>query len=82
MALAAERALGGITTPTLYIQSVHDNRITEAAAKRHFEAIGAQEKAQVWLSNSGHIISADYDRDEVADRVQDWFARHRSGPAT
>lgn len=82
VALAAERALGALTLPTLYIQSVHDNRITEDAAQRHFAAIGAREKAQHWLSNSGHIISADYDRDEVAARVQDWFARHRSGPAT
>lgn len=77
VALAAEQALPVVQVPTCYIQSVHDNRIAQDRAARSYAALGAQDKAQHWLSGSGHIISADYERDLVADTVCDWFDRHR-----
>jgi carboxylesterase len=75
VALRAESALPRLTTPTLYVQSRRDNRIPEATALACFSAIGACDTQLQWLEGSGHIISADYERDAVADAVLAWFAR-------
>ena len=74
---AAEAVLPTVRVPTLYLQSVHDNRIAVETAERHFAALGAPVKELVWLSGSGHIISADHEREEVAERVIAWFDGHR-----
>lgn len=77
VALAAERALPRLTIPVLYVQSREDNRISVSAAERAFASIGARDKAQQWLKGCGHIISADFCKDVVADHVIAWFAAHR-----
>lgn len=76
IALDAEAVLPALQVPTLYVQSVHDNRVSAAFGERHFNAIAAPQKEQLWLSGSGHIISADYERELVADRVIAWFGAH------
>lgn len=76
VALDAEAALGRVTVPVLYIQSRQDNRVSEADGLRHFQIIRAPSKRQVWLDGSGHIISADLEKDLVAQLVLDWFAQH------
>lgn len=76
VALSAEGLVSAVQVPVLWVQSVHDNRVSEAGALRHFKAISAPIKEQLWLSGSGHIISADYERDVVADAVIAWFDRH------
>ncbi len=76
VAMAAERALSRLVVPTLYLQSREDNRIPPGAAERHFQAIGSREKVQRWVTGCGHIISADYCRDEVARQVIDWCEQH------
>jgi carboxylesterase len=81
VALAAERALSRVTVPTLYLQSREDNRIASHDAERHFAALGSRDKVQRWLTGCGHIISADYCRDSVAEQVIAWFAKH-TGSAT
>lgn len=77
VALDAEAALPLLRVPTLYMQSTLDNRVGEADARRHFSRIGANDKEQLWLSGSGHIISADFEKSLVADRVIAWFGGHR-----
>jgi carboxylesterase len=81
VALDAEAALGRLRTPVLYVQSRLDNRVTEADGLRHYNAIEASDKQQVWLEGSGHIISADFEKAAVADLVLDWFARHPGAAA-
>lgn len=76
VALDAEAVLGRLNSPVLYVQSRLDNRVTEADGLRHFRAITASYKKQIWLEGSGHIISADFEKAAVADLVLDWFARH------
>ncbi|MCE2901849.1 MAG: alpha/beta hydrolase [Gemmatimonas sp.] len=76
VALDAEAALGRLRVPVLYVQSRLDNRVSEADGARHFEDIAAQTKKQVWLDGSGHILSADREKDVVADLVYAWFAQH------
>ena len=76
VALAAEAVLPRITIPTLYLQSREDNRITARDAERHFAMLGSAEKVQRWFTGCGHIISADYCKDDVARQVIEWFERH------
>jgi len=76
VARAAEAVLPTLRVPTLYMQSREDNRISEADARRHFAAIGSPDKVTHWLSGCGHIISADYGRDEVAAETIAWFEQH------
>ena len=73
----AEVALPRVAVPTLYLQSREDNRIAAHDAQRHFEALGSTDKRQQWLSGCGHIISADYCRDEVATLTAAWLEAHR-----
>jgi carboxylesterase len=77
VAEAAKVALRQVRVPTLWVQSVHDNRVSAAFGHEHFQAIAATDKEQLWLSGSGHIISADFERDLVADHVIGWFDAHR-----
>ena len=76
VALAAERVLPRLTVPTLYLQSREDNRISAGSAERHFALLGSRDKVQQWLTGCGHIISADYCRDSVAEEVIAWFGQH------
>jgi carboxylesterase len=81
VAQAATGALAEIRAPTLYLQSVEDNRIPAEDAERHFKRIGAPVREQGWLAGCGHIITADYCKDEVARRVTAWLERHAGRPS-
>ena len=72
----AEAALARVWVPTLYLQSREDNRIAARDAETHFAALGSADKRQEWLTGCGHIISADYCRDEVASLTADWLDVH------
>lgn len=72
----AAAALPRLQVPVLYLQSREDNRIAVSDAERHFSEIGSLEKVQRWVTGCGHIITADYCRDAVAQQVIEWFARH------
>ncbi|HEY0928616.1 MAG TPA: alpha/beta fold hydrolase [Gemmatimonas sp.] len=75
VATAVHNILPSMTVPTLYIQSREDNRISVSDATRYFSRIGSSIKEQRWLNGCGHIISADYCRDTVADAAIAWFRR-------
>ncbi len=72
----AEAVLPEVAVPTLYIQSREDNRITDAHAHAMFERLGADHKVMHWLTGCGHIISADYCREEVATETLVWLETH------
>ena len=61
--------------PTLYLQSRRDNRIAPDVAQRAFDSIGVAQKRLVWLEGSGHVITADFERDRVASLVGDWLEK-------
>ncbi len=69
----ARSRLPAIRVPTLYIQSREDYRISVAAAERSFEALGAAEKRMEWLTGCGHVITADYCKERVAELVTSWM---------
>jgi len=69
----ARARLSRVRTPTLYVQSREDYRITVAAAERSFELLGAAEKRLEWLTGCGHVITADYCKERVAELVTSWI---------
>lgn len=75
----ARSALPRVTTPTLIIQSVEDNRIPPRVARRSLAALGATSKRLVFTKGAGHIITVDYGRERVFAEVQSWLER---GPGT
>lgn len=72
---AGFRVLGRIHVPTLVINSTQDNRIPRALAERVLREIRAPLE-QHWLEGCGHVITADYCKDEVAKLVVAFLARH------
>jgi carboxylesterase len=73
LATSARAALPAVRTPTLYVQSREDNRLTPAAAERAFARLGAPEKRLEWLTGCGHVITVDYCWPRVAEVVGAWI---------
>ena len=69
--------LPNVTAPTLMIQSREDNRVAPAAAQHAFDRIGTRDKELVWLTGAGHVITVDFGREQIFQRVLDFLARHR-----
>lgn len=78
--VAAQRELPTVRVPTLYIASRNDNRIPAASAAQNWELVRAPERELVWLEGSGHIITVDYEREEVFRRTAAWLTRYAGKP--
>ena len=76
----ARRSLGGVTAPTLVIQSRSDNRIDAHAATGAFDRLGARDKRFEWTDGGGHVITVDVGRERVFALTGEWLlARVGSG---
>lgn len=71
----AAAVLGALELPVLMIQSRQDNRIPEVAGAQTFARIGSSNKKMVWISESGHVITVDRDRDRVLSEVAEWLVK-------
>jgi carboxylesterase len=69
------RALPRVAVPTLVVNSRQDNRIPMALATRSTETLRAPTERH-WVAGCGHVITVDYCRDEVAQLVLTFLARH------
>jgi carboxylesterase len=74
-AAKGRRALARVTVPTLVVNSREDNRIPAALATRSTETLRAPTERH-WVTGCGHVITVDYCRDEVAELVLAFLARH------
>jgi carboxylesterase len=77
----AREALPKVMAPTLVIQSREDNRIAPAAAAAAFARLGARERRMEWITGSGHVITVDYKREQVAQDVGSWMDAHLAASA-
>jgi carboxylesterase len=78
----AREALGGVTAPTLIIQSREDPRISPSVAEFALKKLGTKTKQLVWTEGAGHIITVDYGRERVFSEVESWLRLHDSRGAT
>ncbi len=72
----ARTSLGRVSAPTLTIVSEQDQTVPVTVAGLIEEGIGAPINEYVLLSESGHVLSNDVERDRVADLTVEWFNRH------
>jgi len=82
VARRAEAALLLVRAPTLYLQSLEDNRVRAADAERNFSRLGSDARVQRWLHGCGHIIAADYCRADVARQTIEWIVRWTENEVT
>jgi carboxylesterase len=68
-------ALPQVTAPALLVHSRKDPVASPAGVPKILEALGSQDKMVHWVSNSSHIITEDYDKEEVFRIVLAWVAR-------
>lgn len=65
-----------VRVPTLMIQSRSDNRIPPEAAQRVFDRFTAPVRQLLWLTESGHVITVDREREHVFAAVSSWLDTH------
>lgn len=69
----ARAAFPALDQRVLYLQSREDNRVSPRVAERaHAARPGTTLE---WIEDSGHVLSADRQRDAVATLVADWIAK-------
>jgi carboxylesterase len=66
-------ALEHVTAPTLIVQSRQDGRLAPEVAERALDALGSAVKRLEWLDGCGHVITVDYQREQVAQLVTEWL---------
>lgn len=62
--------LAEIHNPTLIMQSTGDQIVDPNGAWEIMENLGSEHKELIWLNNSNHVITLDYDREEVYERIK------------
>lgn len=67
--------LNFIKQPTLVVQAKQDKSVHPSNAEYIFDHIGtaSENKRLLWLENSGHVATMDYDRNKVFFEVSDFF---------
>lgn len=67
--------LGRITCPTLVMHGRHDRVCPKENVSRLLARLGSRDVEAVILDRSAHIITVDYERDIVKERVEAFFRR-------
>lgn len=65
-----------VTAPALIITSIHDHVVPARDGREIYRLIGSREKHLVTLHRSYHVITKDYDREEVFDKTLAFILRH------
>lgn len=78
-----QAALPQVKAPTLLIYSQEDQTVRRE--DRHMEliaaALGSPEIKQLWIENSGHVITCDASRQQVFQAAADFIRQHQTSPA-
>jgi len=65
-----------VRVPALLFHSRHDLTVHPSMMLRIHARLGSSEKEMVWLENSGHIVTEDYDRELVYTRIRAFIEQH------
>lgn len=77
---AARRSLPLIRCPLLVMHGRNDHTVKPVNAEMIYSRASSEDKELVWLERSYHVVTLDYDRDEVHRRTHD-FIKERAGVA-
>ncbi len=78
LARRTRNSLPRVNSPTLTIVSTADRTVPARVAEIVARGISAEANEQVRLSESGHVLSNDVERERVADLAVSWLQRHMS----
>ena len=67
--------LGRVTAPTLVFKSRADHVIPARSALFTMDRLASTDKELVWLDNSYHVATMDFDRDVIADKAIEFIQR-------
>ncbi|TAM40685.1 hypothetical protein EPN54_02440 [bacterium] len=70
--------LKAVRTPIQLLQARDDDVTSPRNSNYIYENIGSKDKKIIFLENSYHIITADQERDKVAEQTVAFFERYRS----
>jgi carboxylesterase len=68
--------LSAVTVPTLLIHSRNDQAAPPSNMPYIYEHIASQDKAMVWIENSGHVLTVDYQKATVFEQVYQFIQAH------
>ncbi|MEW6527150.1 MAG: alpha/beta fold hydrolase [Spirochaetota bacterium] len=71
----AMKALPHVDSRVLIVQSRNDQVIPKHSAEYIYSRLGSEHKQIVWLSQSDHAITVDYEKDVVAKHCIDFFLK-------
>jgi carboxylesterase len=69
VAKEVQKRLPRITIPTLIFKSADDHVIPRESAESTFQKLGSVDKELVWLKNSYHVATMDYDKGPIMDKT-------------
>jgi len=70
--------LGNINEPILILQSDWDNRVAPSSAKYIFDYVSSKDKTLIYLNNSGHVITMDYDKQIVFEEAANFILKDKA----
>ncbi|MDQ3879258.1 MAG: alpha/beta fold hydrolase [Actinomycetota bacterium] len=73
---AARLGLPAVRCPVLVMHGRQDHTVHPANAELIYASVGSEDKELVWLDRSYHVITLDYDRDEVFARTYGFIKGH------
>jgi carboxylesterase len=74
----ARAALPNVRCPILVMHSTNDHTVHPGNARVIFDTVASEDKELVWLDKSYHVITLDFDKQEVFERTYD-FIKQRAG---
>jgi carboxylesterase len=83
----ARAALPAVRCPLLVMHGRHDGTVAPGNAEVIARSVSSRDVELVWLERSRHVVTLDYDRDEVYDRTYRFIAARAlaspgAGPST
>ena len=65
-----------VHAPVLLMHARQDKTVSPATMPRIYARLGAEDKQMIWLENSGHVVTVDYDRQLVYAAIERFIAGH------
>jgi carboxylesterase len=75
---SARLGLPAVRCPVLVMHGRQDHTVHPSNAQLILDSVGSQDKELVWLDRSYHVVTLDYDRDEVFERTYEFIKGHSS----
>jgi carboxylesterase len=72
----ARAALPHVRCPVLVMHGRNDHTVHPGNARVIYDSVASPDKELVWLERSYHVVTLDFDRDEVFNRTYEFISAH------